>query len=165
MSEFKKIMVALGVTQYSEGIFKYAAKLAVALDAELLVVNIINSRDVESIRSISAMGYEVDGAHYVEGVRADRAAFLQAIFDRTDFSPDRIRTVIKVGNPYEKLLEIIVRENVDMVVMGPKGRTDLEHMLVGSVASKIFRKSPVTVVSYRSEAEAEQLRRHIRVDS
>lgn len=165
MSEFKKILVALGITQYSEGIFQYAAKLATALDAELLVVNIINSRDVDAIRSISAMGYEVDGSHYVEGVRAERTAFLKGIFDRTDFPPDRIRTVIKVGNPYEKLLEIIVRENVDMVVMGPKGRTDLEHMLVGSVASKIFRKSPVTVVSYRSEAEAEHLRRHIRVDS
>lgn len=165
MSEFRKILVALGITQYSEGIFQYAAKLATALDAELLVVNIINSRDVDAIRSISAMGYEVDGGHYVEGVRAERTVFLKGIFDRTDFPPDRIRTVIKVGNPYEKLLEIIVRESVDMVVMGPKGRTDLEHMLVGSVASKIFRKSPVTVVSYRSEAEAEHLRRHIRVDS
>ena len=110
------------------------------------------------------MGYEVDGGHYVEGVRADRAAFLKAIVDGSDFPPDRVRILIKVGNPYEKLLEIIVKEKVDMVVMGPKGRMDLEHMLVGSVASKIFRKSPAAVVSYRSEAEAEHLRRHIRVD-
>ena len=161
MSEFRKIMVALGITQYSEGIFRCAARLATALDGDLLVVNVINSRDVEAVRSISAMGYEVDGGHYVEGVRADRKAFLKAIIDRTGFPQDRVEVVVKVGNPYEKLLEIIVRENVDMVVMGPKGRTDLEHMLVGSVASKIFRKSPVTVVSYRSEAEGEQLRRHI----
>lgn len=165
MDEFKKILVALGITQYSEDLFKYAARLAGVLDAELLVVNIINVRDVESIQSISAMGYEVDGAHYVEGVRADRTAFLKEIMDRTDFPADRVRTVIKVGNPYAKLLEIIVEENVDMVVMGTKSRTGLEQMLVGSVASKIFRKSPVTVVSYRSEAEAEHLRRHIRVGS
>ena len=164
MSGFKRIMVALAVTQYSEGIFRYAAGLAKALGSELLVVNIINARDVDAIRSISSMGYEVDGGHYVEGVRADRAAFLKAIVDGSDFPPDRVRILIKVGNPYEKLLEIIVKEKVDMVVMGPKGRMDLEHMLVGSVASKIFRKSPVTVVSYRSEAEAEHLRRHIRVD-
>ena len=85
MSEIKKIMVALATTQYAEGIFKYAAKLGAALDAELLVVNIINSRDVEAVRSISAMGYQVDGGHYVEGVRADRATFLEAIYDRTDF--------------------------------------------------------------------------------
>ncbi len=164
MSTFKKIMVALGITQYAEGIFAYAAGLAEALEADLLVVNIINKRDVEAIRSITSMGYEVDGGHYVEGVRADRSAFLKEIIERAGFPPERIRTIIKVGNPYEKLLEIIVQEKVDMVVMGSKSRMDFEHMLVGSVASKIFRRSPVTVVSYRSEAEAEHLRRHIRRD-
>ena len=164
MSEFRKILVALAITPYSEHIFTYAAKLGTALDAELLVVNIINARDVEAVRSISAMGYEVDGGHYVEGVRADRAIFLTDIIERSGFPKKRVRTVIKVGNPYEKLLQIIVQEDVDMVVMGPRGRMDLEHMLVGSVASKIFRKSPVTVVSYRSEADADRLRQDIRTD-
>ena len=48
-----------------------------------------------------------------------------------------------------------------MVVMGPKGRTDLEHVLVGSVASKLFKRSPATVVSYRSESQAKRLKEHI----
>ena len=40
---------------------------------------------------------------------------------------------------------------IDMIVMGVKGRTDLQHAFVGSVADKIFRRSPVTVISYRDE--------------
>ena len=49
MDEIKKIMVALGFSEYAEGIFNYADKLAAKLGAELIVANIINSRDVEAV--------------------------------------------------------------------------------------------------------------------
>ena len=45
--------------------------------------------------------------------------------------------------------------------MGVKGRTDLQHAFVGSVADKIFRHSPVTVISYRDEKHADHLKKHI----
>jgi nucleotide-binding universal stress UspA family protein len=48
-----------------------------------------------------------------------------------------------------------------MIVMGVKGRTDLQHVFVGSVADKIFRRSPVTVISYRDENHAEHLKKNI----
>ena len=66
-----------------------------------------------------------------------------------------------VGNPIEELLKAILDQDIDVVVMGPKGRTDLEHILVGSVAEKIFRRSPATIISYREEKVAERLRRRI----
>ena len=66
-----------------------------------------------------------------------------------------------MGNPIDKLLEFIIEKNADMIVMGPKGRTDLEHVLVGSVAEKLFRRSPVPVVSYRGETYAKHLKKRI----
>jgi nucleotide-binding universal stress UspA family protein len=59
------------------------------------------------------------------------------------------------------LLKLIVTENVDMIIMGVKGRADIEHIFVGSVAEKLFRRSPVPVLSYRDEQNAERLRKKI----
>ncbi len=47
--------------------------------------------------------------------------------------------------------------------MGVKGRTDLEHILIGSVAEKLFERSPVTVISYRDEKSRQRLKKRIHV--
>lgn len=58
-------------------------------------------------------------------------------------------------------MKIALRENVDLIVMGLKGRSEIEHVLVGSVAEKMFRRSPITIVSYRGQKEAERLRKRV----
>jgi nucleotide-binding universal stress UspA family protein len=52
-------------------------------------------------------------------------------------------------------------EKVDLVVMGIKGRTDLEYIFVGSVAEKLFQRSPVPIISYRDAKNAARLRSRI----
>jgi nucleotide-binding universal stress UspA family protein len=74
-----------------------------------------------------------------------------------------MRIIFKVGNPIDELLKLIVKENVDMIVMGVKGHSDLEHVLVGSVAEKLFRRSPVPVISFRDENSADRLRKKIKL--
>ena len=156
MKNVRKILVALAFSEYAQGTFTFAADFAQLTGAELIVASVINERDVESVRTISAMGYEVDGAHYIENLKAERKQVLDGIVATSDLPRNRIRTVFTVGNPIDELLKMILDESVDVVVMGPKGRTDLEHVLVGSVAEKIFRRSPATVISYRGEKVAQR---------
>ena len=161
MSDIKKIMVALDFTPYSKGTFNYAAKIAKNMNARLLVASIINSRDIAAVEMVTSMGYEVDSDHYVEGIKAERESTLKNFMEHSDIDRENIRLIFKVGNPTSELLKLIVTENVDLIVMGVKGRTDLEHIFVGSVAEKLFRRSPVPVLSHRDEKNAERLREKI----
>jgi nucleotide-binding universal stress UspA family protein len=161
MNPIKKIMAAVGFTEYTEGLLTYAARIAESLNAELIVVNIINVRDVEAVASIAAMGYEVDSDHYVSGIKEERRQALSGIMAKISYPADKMRAVFQVGHPVDELLKIAVRENVDLIVMGVKGRSDLEHVLVGSVAEKVFRRSPVPILSYRDEKSVVRLKRHI----
>ena len=157
----KKIMVAVGFTEYSEGLLTYAAQIAESMKAELIIVNIINVRDVEAIGSIAAMGYEVDSEHYVSGIKEERRQALDDILAKVSFPADKIHAIFQIGHPIDELLKIAMHENVDLLVMGIKGRSDLEHVLVGSVAEKIFRRSPVPILSYRDEKSAARLKKHM----
>ena len=161
MSDIKKIMVALDFTSYSKGTFDYAVKIAKNLNAHLVVASIINSRDILAVEMVTSMGYDVDSEHYVEGVKAERENLLKNFIEDSYVDREHVRTIFRVGNPINELLKLIVKENVDMIIMGVKGRADLEHIFVGSVAEKIFRRSPVPVLSHRDEKNAQRLREKI----
>ncbi len=162
MKDVNKIMAAIGFTPYSEGIFRYAARTAQLFDAELIVASIINSRDIEAIGMVVSMGYEIDSEHYVEGIKSQRKKMLEQFLSKTSFKRENLKTIFKVGNPVNQLLKITIEEDIDMIVMGVKGRTNLEHAFAGSVATKMFRHSPVPILSYRDEKIAERLRKRIK---
>jgi len=161
MDAIKRIMVAVGFTEYSEGLLQYAARVTEGFGAELIVASIINSRDVEAVGTIAAMGYEVDSEHYISGIKAERGQALERMLKKVARPTVKIRSVFKVGHPVDELLRLALQEKVDLMVMGINGRSELEHMLVGSVAEKVFRRSPVPILSYRDPKSAERLRKHI----
>lgn len=162
MNDIKKIMVPLAFSPYSKGIVQYAVDLANKLDVEkILFINVIDQRDVDAVERITSFGYEVDGDHYVEEIEKERITRLEDMLSEVDFPDDRMKLIITVGKPAEKLLKYAVKENVDMIVMGVKAKSEIIHAFTGSVAEKLFRRSPVTIVSYREEKIAENLRKHI----
>jgi nucleotide-binding universal stress UspA family protein len=161
MGSAKKILVAVVFNNDTESLLNYAVEISESMGAELLIASIINARDVEAVGTIAAMGYEVDSENYVSGIKEERQKQLEDILQKLAHAPAKVRTVFKVGNPSDELLKIAVKEKVDLILMGIKGRTDLESILVGSVAEKVFRRSPIAVLSYRDEHNAERLRKHI----
>ena len=161
MGTEKKILAAIGSSKYTQNLLNYAAGIAESMNAELIIASIVNARDVAAVGTIAAMGYDVDSGDYVAGIQAERQQEFDKILKKNTRPLEKVRTVFKTGDPGDELLKIAVKENVDLIVMGIKGRTDLEYIFVGSVAEKVFRRSPVPVLSYRDEANAERLRKHI----
>jgi len=75
---------------------------------------------------------------------------------------DGISKIALMG--YEISGENYVEEGADMIVVGIKAHTELEHFLVGSVAEKMFRHSPITLVSFRDEKSAQRLKKRVRLN-
>lgn len=146
-------MVAIAFSKYSQAILDYGLSMANSLGAEVVVANVIHSRDVEAVGRIQNMGYKVDPDEYIQGVKAERQAVLETMIKDTSFPAEKLKTISKVGHPSDKLIQIIEEEGIDLVVMGAKGRSDLPHALLGSVAQKLFRHSPVPVLSYRDKRQ------------
>jgi len=151
LDNIKKILVPLAFTDYSQGVFNCAVQMALKHDASLIVLSIINSRDIESVKTVVSMGYDVDAEHYVEEIRKERKQKLNKMADGLNIDKDKVKVMFKIGNPVDEILKVIIKELPDLVVMGTRGRGNLENIIVGSVAEKVFKRSPVNVLSYRDE--------------
>ena len=63
------------------------------------------------------------------------------------------QTMLLVGLPVTRILEMANKVHARMLVMGSKGRTGLSHILLGSKAEQIVRLSPVPVTIVKEKTE------------
>ncbi len=56
--------------------------------------------------------------------------------------------IVEEGDPASIIIDIASRENVDLIVLGSKGQSELGQYLIGSVANKVvqYAAKPVMVV-------------------
>ena len=133
-------------TDGSDGIAQattHAETLAERFDATVHVLSVVDTRNrFESpAGGLSAAAWEEAererADHAVEGTVA---ALSPAV---------TVETAVVEGIPKAAILDYVENEGMDMVVMGTHGRTGLDHYLIGSVAEKVVRRSPVPVVTVR----------------
>ncbi len=56
---------------------------------------------------------------------------------------------LRAGYPPEQILSVLESGEYDLVVMGTHGRTGLDRVLIGSVAERVIRRSPIPVLVAR----------------
>jgi len=56
------------------------------------------------------------------------------------------------GHPAEKILDFAEKQDVDMIVVGSLGKTDVERFLLGSVSEKVVRNAKVPVLVVRAKS-------------
>ena len=60
------------------------------------------------------------------------------------------RGILKLGIPWEQILVAADEVAADLVVIATHGRRGFSHALLGSVAEKVVRSSPVPVLTVRA---------------
>jgi nucleotide-binding universal stress UspA family protein len=137
MSRIKKIMVAVDFSVYSVKIAKYARGIAEDLNAKLIFVNVINKRDIKAIKQAFVYHSEnLSVDDYLSKLKDERAEKMQKLMQKTSCTNITLRVLIRTGIPFIELITAAEEEQVDIVIMGAKGRGDLAGMLFGSTAEK-----------------------------
>ncbi len=76
-------------------------------------------------------------------------AELDSIVTRLGADGIELSTAVRSGVPIDEIRAYATTEPIDLIVMGTHGRSGIRRMLVGSVAEKLVRSSPVPVLTIR----------------
>jgi len=60
-----------------------------------------------------------------------------------------VEKMVVIGVPFAEIIRTAREKNADLIVIGTHGRTGVDHMLFGSTAEKVVRKSSCPVLSVR----------------
>lgn len=134
------LLVPVDFGDVSAAAIKLARELAAALRADIALVHAHSGLSVPYSELPPALvERELSGAE----LGAERA--LQALAARSGAE----RAVIRHGEPADVVLAVAVEIGASMIVMGTHGRRGLPRLVLGSVAERVVRESPIPVVTVR----------------
>ncbi len=144
---FRSILVPVDYSEHSQASVRYAAELATKVGAKLHVVHVW---DRPAYASDAVLVRRPGEEHcslaelIQQNAERDMKDFLASI---TLPAGVVLSQALLSGDPAATLIEELKRGNYDLVVLGTHGRTGLMHLLLGSVAEKLVRLSPVPVLT------------------
>jgi nucleotide-binding universal stress UspA family protein len=92
---------------------------------------------------------------FVTPIREAAQKELTAAFDALKLRGVEGRAELLFGVPWSAILDVAEHRKADLIVMGTHGRKGVMHALLGSVAEKVVRLSPVPVLTVRDSTTAE----------
>jgi nucleotide-binding universal stress UspA family protein len=148
MNTIHRVLVAIDFSQFSKYILEYAANLAEPLNADLVLANVINQRDIDIVSRLS-LNIQLSAQEYIDQTRNERLQAMDAMMHDLQAAHLKYQKIIKTGTPFVELVQAITDTQSDLAIMGSKGRGNIAGVLFGSTAEKLFRRSPVPLLSLR----------------
>jgi nucleotide-binding universal stress UspA family protein len=68
----------------------------------------------------------------------------------------QVSVVVGEGSPAEEIVAQAKRLSADLIVIGTHGRKGLKHLLLGSVAERVLRSSPIPVLTLRKPGATQE---------
>lgn len=139
MAIYKKIAIAVDFSQAANKAFQQAIKMAKTYEATLLIVNVV---DTKSFGSIAA--YDLK---YAEDLKKRAKGKLEKLKEvAMNEGVKSVETLVEEGAAKAILTKL---PEVDLIVCGAKGYSQLEKLVLGSVAENIVRRSKYDVLVVR----------------
>ena len=128
--KLENILVATDFSPASQLATRFAIEIARRHNAKLLMTHVAASQSEKPLMDAWRAGQSEIMDHFIAG--------------RLTGIPHEL--LVKPGEVWEVLSELIAERSIDLVVVGTRGRTGVWKLIMGSVAERIFRQAPCPVL-------------------
>jgi universal stress protein A len=138
-------LVPIDFSVYAEQALDYAIGLARTLNARLTVLHVIQPFPMTGVD----MGVVLPVTSLRE-LEEEVQRSMEAALARVTAAGLTGEHVVLYGVPFQEIVETAQARQVDLIVMGTHGRTGLLYVLLGSIAERVVRLAPCSVLVART---------------
>jgi nucleotide-binding universal stress UspA family protein len=147
MIKMAKILYPTDFSELSTYALRYALSFAHAYQAKLHCLHVVD----EAYQYWTAMGpnsVPVGPAteDILQSARKEMDSFAAEHLQHAEVE---VITDVVLGRPFMEIIQYARKQCIDLIVLATHGRTGLSHVLLGSVAERVVRKSPCPVLTIR----------------
>jgi universal stress protein A len=144
------LLAAVDFSSFSKEAVLFAGKLADDLNAGIIVLHVIH----DPAEAPGFYAQKKKKKKYLQNIEDSAADMMEEfILDIQKENPEikslaEAETLLVIGTPVKRIIEVAKKKDVRMIILGSHGRTGFTHFLVGSKVNKVVQLStiPVTVV-------------------
>lgn len=136
----RKILLPTDGSEHAEKTIQYAVSLAKATGATIVAMYAFNPPlSLRSQRGAAMM------EEFRTSLEAEAKDIIAEVAERLAKEGLNVTAMAVEGSPAEAILRAAEDEKPDVIVMGSRGSGSLPGLILGGVAEKVVRYSPVTV--------------------
>jgi nucleotide-binding universal stress UspA family protein len=144
----KKILIPVDFSGSSRKACEVGVELAATFRVSVTLLHVVPAITV----SYGGVPY-IPAPEYTKFVEDSARSALRTEAERLQGRGVAIESMLKVGRAWEEIIEATKPLDVGLIVIGTHGRRGLPRTILGSVAEKVVRLSPVPVLTVHGSDE------------
>ncbi len=141
---FNRILIPLDGSEASESILAWIVPLAAQLDAEVILTTVVDTGSAPESEAVDGSGEDKDEQVYTAATR-----YLSDIARQRVPASLSVTSHVIGGDPKDRIVAEAIASEADLIAMGTHRASPIARGVLGSIADRVLRTSPIPVFLLR----------------
>lgn len=155
-NHYSRILVAIDGSTSSIHATDYAISIALKNSSQLFVLYVIDAYEYSRLSSSIVLAPTFGSEKYLEEkneaeklMNKIKERFRLKMKDNTKFKEPKTEIVEGIKSVATTIMEYAESENIDLIIIGSRGRTSFKKLLLGSISSNVMKNAHCAVLVIR----------------
>ena len=155
-NHYSRILVAIDGSTTSIHATDYAISIALKNSSQLFVLYVIDAYEYSRLSSSIVLAPTFGSEKYLEEkneaeklMNKIKERFRLKMKDNTKFKEPKTEIVEGIKSVATTIMEYAESENIDLIIIGSRGRTSFKKLLLGSISSNVMKNAHCAVLVIR----------------
>jgi len=128
----KRIVLCMDFSDHAHRALNYALSIAREYHAELTLLHVLE---------------HLPGSTDLQSATAKVTKQLKELVSPRARKPSLVKFLVRIGKPYQEIIEVASETQTDLAIMGVRGRSSLDSALFGSTTYRVIQLGPCPVLA------------------